>query len=339
MADYELEEYDGWQHMCGDAFNDPRRGIIALLTTYFDATEDPTVKDRPDRPLLHGVTCYLAYSPDWDRFRKRWAKALDEKGLRFFHMKDFEFARSRALQEEPLPSHKKYDPYRAWKPDEYASFLERLHRIINAKADDGHYKMAAFCSAVYKAEFDAKLPAELKDDPECRSYYIFNVANIMKGIGFWCSRHHARYKRNPIHYIFAKGDGEGNNLENWFEYCWEHEDDRYFFRLHKGYSRYPRPPYDMQWMESEPALQAADVASFELSKIAVEVALRGHTDISFDELRRSVPSLCKAPHIGFTLTGGELDGAFEQIIARRKAQRLAAEIGFDHGDFLPPETQ
>ena len=89
-------------------------------------------------------------------------------------------------------------------------------------------------------------------------------------------------------------------------------------------------------MECEPALQAADIASFEMSKIAVEVALRGHTNISLDELRKSIPSLCRAPHLGFTLTGDELDAAFEQILARRKAQKFAAVSGFRHGDFLPP---
>lgn len=218
-----------------------------------------------------------------------------------------------------------------WKFDDYTPFLDRLHGIINARAsDDGHYKMAAFCSAVYKGEFDAKLPAELRADPECRSYYIFNVANIMKGIGFWCNDHYARFKRSPIHYVFAHGDREGNNLENWFDQCWQNEDDRYFFRLSKGYSRHPRPPYEVQYMECEPALQAADIASFEMSKIAVEVALRGHTNIPFDELRKSIPSLCRAPHLGFTLTGDNLDGAFKQIIARRKSQKLAAESGFGH---------
>ena len=184
-----------------------------MLTTYFDATEDPTVKGHPDRPLLHGVTCYLAFNPDWNRFRRKWAKALAEKDMESFHMTDFEKARNFIVNNRPLPSHKSFDAYRTWKEGDFEPFLKRLHRIINAKAgDDGHYKMAAFCSAVYKDEFDAKLTLELKDDPECASYYIFNVANIMKGIGFWCSHHVKRYKRNPIHYVFAKGDREGNNL-------------------------------------------------------------------------------------------------------------------------------
>jgi hypothetical protein len=256
--------------------------------------------------------------------------------MKFFHMTDFEFAQNKIIRGDPLPSRKKYDAYRGWSKGDFPAFLDSLHGVINKKASDGHYKLASFTSAVYKSEFDSKLPAELKDDPECQSYYVFNVANIMKGIAWWCNRNPERYKRNLIHYIFAGGDGEGRNLENWFDYCWNDESDRYYFRLSKGYSRYPRNAYDTQWMESEPALQAADVAAFELGKIAVEVALRGHTNIPFEELRKSIPSLCKAPHIGLTLTGPELDAAFAQIVARRKAQRLAAETKAD--PMLPPDA-
>jgi hypothetical protein len=71
-------------------------------------------------------------------------------------------------------------------------------------------------------------------------------------------------------------------------------------------SVYRRKGPTSQWMEAEPALQAADVVAFEFGKIAVEVARRGHTNFGLDELRRSVPSLCKAPHLGFTLTGQSL---------------------------------
>jgi hypothetical protein len=53
-----LAEYDAWEHMLADAF-DGKSGVIALLTSYFDATDDPTIKGHPNRPLLHGVSCYF----------------------------------------------------------------------------------------------------------------------------------------------------------------------------------------------------------------------------------------------------------------------------------------
>jgi hypothetical protein len=67
-----------------------------------------------------------------------------------------------------------------------------------------------FASSVVKADFDQTRPAELESDPECKSYYILNVANVMKMIALWFSQQ-AIY--DPIHYIFAGGDGEGGNIE------------------------------------------------------------------------------------------------------------------------------
>lgn len=309
-----VSEYDAWEHICADAFDDLRTGIVVLLTAYFDATDDPTVKGRPDRPLLHGVGCYLAYRDDWKRVRREWKAELDKKGLRYFHATDFEWALNQVINDRELP---KDNPYCGWKREEFVEFQKRLYRVLNRKRhkQEGAYRLAAFCSSVHKIEFDANLPAELKDDPECQSYYIFNVANTMKQIAWWCNRHFPLYQRNPIHYIFANGDNEGGNLEKWFNLLWQDPGDRYYFRLHKGYSRIG---YDLQWMESEPALQAADVVAFELGKVGVEVTVRGAADIPFDELRRSLPVLFQAPGFGTTLTGSELIAAFNQIIARRK---------------------
>jgi hypothetical protein len=45
-----------------------------------------------------------------------------------------------------------------------------------------------------------------------------------------------------------------------------------------------------KYIAREPALQVADVASFEMSKIGVEVALRGQTNIFFNELRKTIPA-------------------------------------------------
>jgi hypothetical protein len=160
------------------------------------------------------------------------------------------------------------------------------------------------------------LPDDLKSDPECQSYYIFNAANVMKTIAFWCNRHFQYYQRDPIHYIFAGGDGQGGNLENWFNHCWQKESDRYYYRLHKGYTKMG---YGIAWMEGEPALQAADVATFELSKVGVEVTVRGHSDIEMTELRKSLPVLFHTSAFGFTLTGEQLAGAFDQIKLRRKS--------------------
>ena len=321
-------EYDAWEHISADAFDAPRRGIIALLTAYFDAANDPTVKGRPDRPLMHSVGYWLGYTDDWRKFRREWNKELKKAGVGYFHMTDFEWALNQVINEKDLP---RDNFYYGWTRDNFLAFQKRLYQILNRKRKDGMYRLAGFASNVNKAEFDANLPNELKDDPECRSYYIFNVANAMKTIAAWCNDNFEHYKYNPIHYIFASGDGEGGNLERWFKFCRDDEGDRFYFRLGKGYSL----AYDMAWMEHEPALQAADVAAFELSKVGVEVAARGHTDIPLGELRRSLPVLFQAGGLSMTLTGSQLVSAFDQIISRRKAQKIAKETNADL--MLPPE--
>jgi len=162
--------YDAWEHICADAFEDSNRGIIALLTAYFDAADDPTVKGRPERPLIHSIGCYLGYRADWKRFRIEWRIELGKKGLKYFHMTDFEWALSQVIAGEELPED---NPYFGWQKDDFLAFQKRLYRVLNRKRKDGMYRLAAFASNVNKSEFDSKLPGELKGDPECQSHYIF----------------------------------------------------------------------------------------------------------------------------------------------------------------------
>jgi hypothetical protein len=228
-------------------------------------------------------------------------------------MTDFEWSLSQVIKTNELPRN---NPYYGWSTDDLRSFQRRLYKVLNRKRQDGQYRLAAFASNVHKPEFDSKLPSELKDDPECQSYYIFNVANAMKTIAWWCNRHFSHYKYNPIQYVFAKGDGEARNLEKWFDHCQTDEGDHFYFRLGKG----PSGVYDLAWMKDEPALQAADVAAFELSKVGVEITARGHSNIALDELRRSLPVLFHTSGLSMTLTGTELVAAFDQIIAKRKSK-------------------
>jgi hypothetical protein len=239
-------------------------------------------------------------------------------------MTDFEWALSQAIAKKELP---KNNPYNGWQPPQFRAFQKQLYRILNSKRSDGMYRLVSVASNVHKAEFDANLPDELKDDPECSSYYIFNVANTMKGIAAWCNAHFTHYKRHPIHYIFADGDTppEGGNLQRWFAHCKKDAGDSYHYRLGKGYSNV----FDMAWASEEPALQAADMAAFELSKVGVEITARGHSDIPLSELRRSLPVLFQTTGYSNTLTGSELVAAFDQIIAHRKTQRLADETNAD----------
>lgn len=285
-----------------------------MFTVYLDASQNRPSATRPDPPLIHTVGCYLARKTDWDKFRKEWIIELAKKKVSHFHMKDFEYAQA-AIKRGERERISRKNPFRDWSEDEFLPFINRLYRTINRKREDGSYRVVAFNSSVVTTEFDQTLPVKLKDDPECQSYYIFNVANLMKMIGFWCS---GKAFYDPVHYIFSGGDGEGGNLERWFNYCMKDESSRQFFRLSKDYSRLG---YDIQWMKDEPALQAADIVTYEFNKVAIRVTENPDVTIPLDEMRKSLPILCKAQHFSFTLTGGELREAFAQIIRRRKYEQ------------------
>jgi hypothetical protein len=309
-----VREYDAWEHVCLDAFDNPKRGVIALLfpmTAYLDASLNKPSPTRPNPPLIHTVGGYLALYADWKKFRKEWRIELNKKDVPHFHMKDFEYAQA-AIKRGEREKISRKNPFKNWDEGEFVPFQNRLYGVINRKNKDGEYRMASFNSSVVMADFDETLPDELKDDPECASYYIFNVANVMKQIALWCSSH-IMYN-HPIHYIFAGGDKEGSNIENWFDYCWNSEQDKNYFRLNKGYTRMG---YDIQWMQAEPALQAADVAAFEFNKVALKVVEWGGGDIPKSEMRKSLSPLCRAEHYSYTLTKEVLPGAFAQIIRRR----------------------
>lgn len=302
-----------------------------MLTAYFDAANDPTVKGRPDRPLLQSVGCWMGYRDDWNRFRREWKAELERHGVGYFHATDFEWSLNQVINEKELP---KDDFYYGWAKEDFLAFQKRLYRVLNRKRPDGEYRLVAFASNVHKADFDSKLPNELKGDPECQSYYIFNIANLMKQMAFWCNRHFKHYQRTPMHYIFAGGDvGEASNLHAWFDHCWNDDGDRYYYRLSKGYTSMG---YDTQWMKGEAALQAADVATFELSKLGVEIAVRGHSNIPLDELRKSLPVLFHTSGLTRVLVGDVLVAAFDQIVGQRKSRAADRESGLT-SLHLPPE--
>jgi hypothetical protein len=49
-------------------------------------------------------------------------------------------------------------------------FLNSLHGVIGSKAPSGLPRIAPFQTEIISEDFDATRPAELKDDPECKSY-------------------------------------------------------------------------------------------------------------------------------------------------------------------------
>jgi len=123
----------------------------------------------------------------------------------------------------------------------------------------------------------------------------------MEGIANWANQ---SIYYDPIHYIFAGGDDETGNLDSWFSRLFERALMINHFRLGKGFGRIG---YDIQWMKSEPALQAVDCPAYELNRAVIEWAKRDFSPILKSELRKSLSSLCRIDHSGATLRKPELE--------------------------------
>lgn len=283
-----------------------------MVTAYFDATYNHP-KPGSTTPVVHSIAAYVSTRDNWRKFRKEWNKELDKKGLEYFHMTDFEFARSQAIAGKEIPKRSKYF---GWSENEFVPFLQRLHRVINRKTQNSQYRLEAYISHVIKADFDEIIPSELVGDVQCSSYYIFNVLTVIKGIALWADRHGYH---DPIHYVFSAGDGEGNNLERLFVDMWDDPVAKNRFRLSKDYSRMP---YSIEAMKGEPALQAADIGAFELHKGVLEWISRGYVDMPKSTLRKSLTTLARTSHFGWLFRKKEIAETFADIIAHNKNRRF-----------------
>jgi hypothetical protein len=286
-----------------------------MVIAYFDATYNHP-KPGASQPELHTLAAYVGTKENWKKFRKEWRRELEKKNIDHFHMTKFEFARSQAIAGREIP---KSSLYHGWEAEEFTPFLKRLHDTINRRDGKGVYRFEASISAVIKSDFDEIIPDELKGDVQCASYYIFNVITAIKGIALWADRN--KY-RGPIHYVFSAGDGENGNLERLFADMWNDPVAKPWFRLGEDSSG---KLYSIELMKSDPALQAADVAAYELHKAELEWIKRGYVDMPLDELRKSLKSLCRTSHYGWLYNKERLALAFADVISHNHNKRLQAQ--------------
>jgi hypothetical protein len=281
---------------------------MELAIAYFDATHNHP-KAGSTQPVVHTLAAYVATKENWKRFCKEWRRELGRKGLEYFHMTDFEFARSHAVAGKEIPKKSKFY---GWSVDEFVPFQQRLHKVINRKDANGSYRLQARLSAVIKSDFDETIPDELKGDVQCASYYIFNVITVIKGMAIWANQIN---HRGPIHYVFSAGDGENGNLERLFADMWNDPTAKPLFRLSKDYRG---KLYSIEPMKEESALQAADIGAYEIHKAQLEWIAREYVDMPKSELRKSLTTLARTDHYGWLYRKKELAETFNDIIAHNK---------------------
>lgn len=281
-----------------------------MLIAYFDASYNHPSSTRPDSPLLHTVGGYVGTADDWRKFRKEWRCELRKKSVPDFHMNKYEKALSETIQGRELrPS----DPYYGWQREDFTPFLQRLHNVLRRKNADGLPRLEGIGQSIKKADFDSMLPDELKADPGCKSHLTFNIASNMAHVAMWAT--HNRYD-DEIHYVFDAGDGEDGHIARFFDSLWEYEKARQWFRLTNEISS---TGYELRSAQTEPSIQAADIAAYEFNKLAMH-CLENNYEIDPNAARKSVVNLCREPNNNFPLllAGDRMKQAFEAMAAFKR---------------------
>lgn len=254
---------------------------------------------------LHHVVSYVATNNSWFNFRSEWRKVLATKRLDHFHMTDFEFAQRRLKHGQEIPTN---HLFANWKLEDFDPFYKELTDLMNQKGKN-KFRLGSFGSAIITPFFDILRPTVLNDDVRCKSYYIFNVYVLMHGIANWAD---ANNYYDPIYYVFANGDREGNRLENMFKFMTKRDDLRRKFRLQRGYMKC----FGLQWMKDEPAIQAVDIAAYESAKNInnwFELGCPEH--VSKEKSRKRLNVLVKNLELdGWLYREQELKAEFSQMI-------------------------
>lgn len=309
-----LSEFDAWDAMCFDAFDDGERGYIALMISYEDSLKFfADASANTCAPLIYTVGGYLGKVRDWRSFRKEWRDTLKKHGFGDypFHMTDFERDHYAIKEGEQLS---RKSPYKGWKPEQFLPFQKKLHSVITRKKRNGQFRLEGFMASVVRPDFERFrdfVPVELRNELGFNNDYMWNAIMNMESVAIWAEEHNYH---DPIHYVFASGDKQGGNLEAWFEACWDHPWMRKHYRLSKSYSLMP---YSISKMKLEPALQGADVGVYELNKYSVEVVKAGF-DQSKLKPRESLRNLAKIGHNGKLMSYDELVRASRHMRKQRK---------------------
>lgn len=281
-----------------------------MITAYFDESYNDQ-RANSDQPLIYTVAGYVGLDVNWKKFRKEWRRELARKGLDSFHMNQFEFALSQAIAGREIP---KKNAHHGWSTEDFVPFLVRLHKTIGRRDSTGQPRLTSFQTQVIKADFDKTRPDELKDDPECRSYYMICATNLMTAVAEWAEE---KSYPGPIRYVFAGNGSEDGNLGRWFTYCWKYPNIFEHFKLGVGFDPTPCGP-DIRLAKTEPGLQAADIVAYEFNKTTVTWIERNYEDMPKSTLRKSLSSLVRSDYRGWTFREPELIKAFAEIAENRK---------------------
>jgi hypothetical protein len=202
-----------------------------MLVAYFDAS-----RTGKGRPYVTVAGC-LAHLDQWKLFQPEWQRMLDEEGLRFFHMTDFEAYEG---------------AYKEWSRKRHETCLQKIADVIVPRTK------FAFARGVADDDFDfAKTQNEVLQP---WSAFTYCASQCLHGIAHSASNHG---HEGPIIYVFESGDGFKGELLSLAESIENSKERRMRYRWN-GLHILPKiandPPYPLT------PLQAADIWAFEARK-------------------------------------------------------------------------
>lgn len=202
-----------------------------MLVAYFDAS-----KTQLGRSYVAVAGC-LAHLDQWMLFQLEWQNILDEDGLEFFHMTDFE-----AYEKS----------YKGWSLERHIKCFGKIEDVIGRRT--------AFALGRGVAHDDFEFAKTQNEVLQPWSAFTYCANQCLHGIAHWASNHG---HKGPIIYVFESGDGFNGELISLAESIENSQERRMRFRW-SGLHILPKiastPPYPLT------PLQAADIWAFEARK-------------------------------------------------------------------------
>lgn len=211
-----------------------------MLHAYFDASYS-----EPGKRLVVVTGC-LAQASKWTEFEPAWQEMLDDEGLEYFHMTDFE-----AYQ----------GGYKGWDRPRHIAVIAR---VIQMMAQSVEFVVSR---AVVVEDF--KWAESRNDSLLGRNAFGFCFIQCLQEIAVWADQHEVI---GPIGYVVESGDRHGSELEHVRK---EVEASAYFRRRFRWNSLTIASKVEQGHPFPLIPLQAADIFAFEHRKEIENFYLEG----------------------------------------------------------------
>lgn len=203
-----------------------QRRLIAMLYGYLDAS------GTHEGSSVLSVAGYVWSFENWKRANRKWQRFLDDNGLEFFHMTDFEAYEG---------------PYKNWTPKRHRAVIKRLIQIIADTASVG--------VAVGIASRDHAALSAIPDGLEGSAYQ--RAATVcMTIVARWI---HEQRSAESVKYILEFGDETQDLLRRHVMASIQSPSFQRTLRIES---------LNFERKRTTPALQAADILAYEYAKEA-----------------------------------------------------------------------